>query len=93
MADIFLKIVNMSISACWIVLAILLFRFVLKKAPKWINCVLWGIAGLRLIMPFSLESALSLIPSSETISKLPDSPRPHIDSGVTVIDNQIKRGV
>ena len=67
MADIFLKIVNMSISACWIVLAILLFRFVLKKAPKWINCVLWGIAGLRLIMPFSFESILSLIPSAEFV--------------------------
>ncbi len=67
MAGIFLKIVNMSISACWIVLAILLFRFVLKKAPKWINCVLWGIAGLRLIMPFSFESILSLIPSAEFV--------------------------
>ena len=67
MAGIFLKIVNMSISACWIVLAIILLRFVLKKAPKWINCVLWGIAGLRLIMPFSFESILSLIPSAEFV--------------------------
>ncbi len=89
MAGIFLKIVNMSISACWIVLAILLLRLILKKAPKWINCVLWGIAGLRLIMPFSFESIFSLIPSAETISKTPDSPRPQIDSGVSVIDNQI----
>ncbi len=89
MADIFLKIVNMSISACWIVLAILLFRLVLIKAPKWINCVLWGIAGLRLVMPFSFESVFSLVPSAETITKVPDSPRPQIDSGVTIIDNQI----
>ena len=89
MAGIFLKIVNMSISACWIVLAILLFRLVLKKAPKWINCVLWGIAGLRLVMPFSFESVFSLVPSAETITKAPDSPRPQINSGVTVIDNQI----
>ncbi len=89
MADIFLKIVNMSISACWIVLAILLLRIILKKAPKWINCVLWGIAGLRLVMPFSFESIFSLIPSAETITKVPDSPRPHIDSGVSVIDNQV----
>ncbi len=89
MADIFLKIVNMSISACWIVLAIILLRVILKKAPKWINCVLWGIAGLRLVMPFSFESIFSLIPSAETITKVPDSPRPHIDSGVTVIDNQV----
>ncbi|MBR3766959.1 MAG: hypothetical protein IKL10_01795 [Clostridia bacterium] len=89
MAGIFLKIVNMSISACWIVLAILLLRIVLKKAPKWINCVLWGLAGLRLVMPFSFESIFSLIPSAETITKIPDSPRPHIDSGVPVIDNQV----
>ena len=67
MADIFLKIVNMSISACWIVLAILLLRIILKKAPKWINCVLWGIVGLRLVMPFSFESMFSLIPSAEFI--------------------------
>ncbi len=89
MADIFLKIVNMSISACWIVLAIVLLRIILKKAPKWVNCVLWGIAGLRLIMPFSFESVFSLIPSAETISKPVDSPRPQIESGVTIIDNQV----
>ena len=89
MAGIFLKIVNMSISAVWIVLAVVLLRFVLKKAPKWINCILWGIAGLRLVLPFSLESVFSLIPSAETITKAPDSPRPHIDSGVTIIDNQV----
>lgn len=89
MAGIFLKIVNMSISACWIVLAIILLRIVLKKAPKWINCVLWGIAELRLVMPFSFESIFSLIPSAETITKVPYSPRPHIDSGVPVIDNQV----
>lgn len=89
MADIFLKIVNMSISASWIVLAVLLLRLLLKKAPKWINGILWGIVGLRLIMPFSLESVFSLIPSSETISKVPDAPRPHFESGVTIIDNRV----
>lgn len=89
MADIFLKTVNMSISAGWIVLAVLLLRLILKRAPKWINCVLWGIVGLRLVMPFSFESIFSLIPSTETISKAPDSPRPHIESGVTVVDETI----
>lgn len=89
MADIFLKIFNMSVSACWIVLAVLLLRIILKKAPKWINCVLWGLVGLRLVMPFSFESVFSLVPSAETISKPVDSPRPQIESGVTIIDNQI----
>ena len=68
MADIFLKIVNMSISASWIVLAVLLLRLLLKKAPKWITVLLWGIVAIRLICPFSIESVMSLIPSTETIS-------------------------
>lgn len=89
MSEFFLNIVNMSISASWIVLAVLLLRLLLKKAPKWINGILWGIVGLRLIMPFSFESIFSLIPSRETISKAPDSPRPHFESGVTIIDNQV----
>lgn len=89
MADIFLKIVNMSISACWIILAVIMFRFIFKNVPKWISCVLWGIAGLRLVIPFSFESIFSLVPSTETITKLPDSPRPQIDSGISVIDNQV----
>ena len=89
MAAIFLKTVNMSISACWIVLAIMLLRIALKKAPKWINCILWGIVGLRLVMPLSFESIFSLIPSAETISKTPYSPRPYFESGVPPIDNQV----
>ena len=89
MADIFLKIVNMSISANWIVLAVLLLRLLLKKAPKWITVLLWGIVAIRLICPFSIESVMSLIPSAETITKAPDAPRPHFESGVTIIDNQV----
>ena len=67
MNELFLKIINMSISASWLVLAVLILRFVLKKAPKWINVLLWGIVAIRLICPFSFESPLSLIPSAETI--------------------------
>ncbi|MBR4099686.1 MAG: M56 family metallopeptidase [Clostridia bacterium] len=89
MADIFLKVVNMSISAGWIVLAVLLLRILLKKAPKWINVFLWGIVGARLVFPFSIESVMSLIPSAETISMVPDAPRPHFESGVTIVDNQV----
>ena len=67
MNELFLKIINMSISASWLVLAVVILRFVLKKAPKWINVLLWGIVAIRLICPFSFESVLSLIPSAETI--------------------------
>lgn len=68
MTELFLHVVNLSISASWLVLAVLLARLVLKRAPKWAHVLLWGIVGVRLIFPFSLESALSLIPSAETIS-------------------------
>ncbi len=63
----FLKIVNMSISASWLVLAVLLLRLVLKKAPKWIRVLLWGFVAVRLICPVSVESALSLIPRAQTV--------------------------
>lgn len=89
MSGIFLKIVNMSISAGWIVLAVLVLRLLLKKAPKWATVLLWAIVGLRLIMPFSIESLFSLVPSSETISMAPDSPRPYFESGIVIVDNQV----
>ena len=67
MNDVFLKLVNLSISASWLILAVLVLRFVLKKAPKWVMPLLWGVVALRLVCLFSIESALSLIPSAETI--------------------------
>lgn len=67
MDDVFLKIMNLSISASWLILAVLVLRVVLKKAPKWVMPLLWGVVALRLVCLFSIESALSLIPSAETI--------------------------
>lgn len=67
MDDVFLKLVNLSISASWLILAVLVLRVVLKKAPKWVMPLLWGVVALRLVCLFSIESALSLIPSAETI--------------------------
>lgn len=67
MDDVFLKLVNLSISASWLILAVLVLRIVLKKAPKWVMPLLWGVVALRLVCLFSIESALSLIPSAETI--------------------------
>ena len=67
MAGIFLKLLNMSITAGWLILAVLILRLLLKKAPKWVSCLLWGIVAVRLVCPFSLESAWSLIPSAKTV--------------------------
>ena len=90
MNELFLKIINMSISASWLVLAVLIFRFVLKKAPKWINVLLWGIVAIRLICPFSFESTLSLIPSAETIPlNIGMDTTPTINSGISAINNAV----
>ena len=90
MSDLFLKIVNMSISASWLVVAVLILRLVLKKAPKWANVLLWGIVAVRLICPFSFESALSLIPSAETFpEKIISGPSFDVQTGITPIDNRI----
>lgn len=102
MSGFFLEIVNMSISASWIVLVVVLLRLILKKAPKWIAVLLWGIVAVRLICPFSIESAMSLIPSSETINtdimiegdikvELDNvvENKPLINTGVSIIDDAV----
>ena len=91
MAAVFLKLLNLSISASWLVLAVLVLRLISKRSPKWMNVLLWGIVALRLMLPFSIESALSLIPSAETVSPavVQFDPAPTITSGVSVIDNAV----
>ncbi len=90
MANIFIDLFNMSITASYLVLAVVVARLLLKKAPKWINCLLWALVGIRLICPFSFESALSLIPSSQTISNNTSTGRPFtVQSGVPAVDINI----
>ena len=68
MSALFLKILNMSVCASWIAAAVLVLRFCLKRAPKWVNVLLWGFVAARLICPVSIESVLSLIPRADAIS-------------------------
>ena len=90
MGSVFLKLLNLSITASWLILAVVLARLLLKKAPKWISCVLWALVAIRLICPFSLESALSLIPSSEIIpSNIEMMQKPAIDSGIPFINEAV----
>lgn len=90
MSELFLKIVNMSISASWVVIAILTLRFCLKKAPKWVNVLLWGIVAVRMVFPFSIESVLSLIPSAETISPtIMMEQSPSVQTGVPALNHVI----
>ncbi len=67
MTNLFLRILNMSLSATWLALAVILLRFALKKTPKWVNVLLWGLVAIRLVCPFTLESSLSLVPSAQPI--------------------------
>ena len=90
MSELFLKIVNMSISASWVVVAVLALRFCLKKAPKWVNVLLWGIVAARMVFPFSIESVLSLIPSAETISPtVMMEQTPSVQTGVPALNHVI----
>lgn len=90
MVAVFLKLLNMSITAGWIVLAVMLLRFLLRKMPKQFTCMLWGLVGLRLIFPFSPESIFSLIPSAKTLPEtLQPGEFPEIHSGVTAIDRVV----
>ncbi len=94
MGDLFIKILNMSITASWIVLAVVILRFVLKKAPKWIRGVLWSLVALRLVFPFSVESMFSLIPSEETIpQEVITGPSFQINSGIEILNNAVNETV
>lgn len=82
MNEIFIKLLNMSISAGWLSLFVIALRLILKKSPRWMVCVLWAMVAIRLLCPFSIESALSLIPSAETVpEEIIYSESPEIHTG------------
>ena len=64
---VFSLVLTMSLSASWIAAAVLVLRLCLKRAPKWVNVLLWGIVAVRLVLPVSIESPLSLLPRTEAI--------------------------
>ena len=95
MGEIFLKLLNMSITASWIILAVLGIRLLFRRIPKWITCLLWGVVAIRLIFPFSIESVFSLQPSAEPIrtSTMVEGELipyvPSVDSNIGVVENTI----
>ena len=77
----------MSISAAWMVLAVLVVRLLFKKAPKSLTVLLWALVGVRLACPFTLESIFSLIPSAETVpAQILYDRAPAIQSGISAIN-------
>ena len=95
MGDIFLKLLNMSITAGWLILAVLCIRLLFRKIPKWVNCILWGVVAVRLICPFSIESRFSILSSTEPIKSSTvvegevQNYIPSIDSRLTIVENMI----
>lgn len=70
MTEFFRELLNRSVSAGILILIIILLRVLLKKAPKWLHCLLWAVAALRLILPALPESALSLNPRTELVPEV-----------------------
>ena len=99
MGAVFTKLLNMSITAGWLILAVLLLRLLFRRAPKWTRCLLWAMVAVRLLFPFSLESVWSLLPSGETVvtqSPTPSAPSIQpggaqivIQSGIPIVDNTV----
>ncbi len=91
MEMIFLNVFNRSLAAGWLILAVIVVRFLLKKAPRRLSCVLWAVVAVRLLCPFFPASSFSLIPSRETISAevVRFAPAPAIDSGIPVLNEAL----
>lgn len=86
MSQLFLGFLNRSIQASLLVVVVILMRYLLKKTPKWIHCLMWGMVAIRLICPFSLESAFSLAPEAEVVQTDISEGRTQIQSGIPAID-------
>ena len=92
MERLFITLANMSITAGLLVLVVTVTRLVFRKLPKWIFCILWGLVAVRLLVPYSFESRLSLIPSIAVLpTDITDTAHPRIHSGITAIDEIINR--
>ncbi|MCQ2446688.1 MAG: M56 family metallopeptidase [Clostridia bacterium] len=90
MTGIFISLLNMSLAAGWVVLAILALRLIFRRAPKAFAAALWALAAIRLVLPWSIKSVLSLIPSRETVPPtITTSPHPAVSSGFEAVNNQI----
>lgn len=90
MADVFIKTLNMGIAASWLILAVVVLRILLKRAPKRFRLLLWAVVGLRLVLPVSIESALSLVPSTQTLPEgVMYAAAPELNTGIAALNDAI----
>lgn len=90
MCELFLRAVNRGAAAGWLVLAILMLRPLLSRAPGWVRTALWGLVGLRLALPVTVESGLSLLPSAEVVSpSVLTDPSPTVHTGIPAVNSAV----
>lgn len=94
MDALFLTLLNMCITASYLIIAVIILRLFLRKAPHSVHCVLWSMVAFRLIFPFSFRSDFSLIPSAETIpSDIGMAGRPEIFSGISALNGTVNSAI
>ena len=90
MESLFIRFFNVGVSAAWLVLAVFAARLILRRAPKWTRVLMWALVGLRLALPFSIESAVSLVPSAETVpGDIAVAAAPQIRSGFAALNRTV----
>lgn len=90
MSAVFIKLLNMSITASVVAVALLLLKLIFKRLPRFVSVILWSFVAIRLILPISIDSALSLIPSGETVPEsITSSSIPQINSNISFVDSAI----
>ena len=90
MADVVIKTLNMGIAAGWLIVAVVVLRVLVKRAPKRFRLLLWAVVGLRLVLPVSIESALSLVPSAQTLPEgVMYAAAPELNTGIAALNDAI----
>ena len=94
MNQVFIEILNNALVTSLLIVAVLVVRFMIKPAPKWIACGLWALVAIKLVFPISIESVFSLVPSSKPISSdMEQSVAPHIETGIPAINQVVNPGL
>lgn len=95
MGEVFLKLLNMSLTASGLIVVVIVFRFIFRRMPKWLNCLLWSVAAIRLVCPFSMESAFGILTCTEPVRNTAvvegkiQNHVPSIDSDLHIVKNAV----
>lgn len=90
MNEVFIEVINSALVSGFLILAVIAVRLLIKRAPKWISCALWGLVAIKLVLPIRVESVFSLVPSSKPIpSDIEYSAAPQIDTGIHAINQAV----